>query len=154
LAFNCVPDFARIGCSSFCVWGALSADGNTLTGRNLDWFTSNYSAMGQMNLIIVQAAQPERGVLGWVSVTWPGLIVNLTGMNSEGVTVCVQDSAFGYSWRKAGSTPRGFTLREAIETAHPTTAFDDVARILRAHHCVIGNNIPVTVPYDGHTIPS
>src|SRR5262249_10784660 len=85
---------------------------------------------------------------------FPGMVICLTGMNSEGITVSMHDSALGRSWKKPGSTPRGFILREAIETAKTPTVVDDIARVFRSRHVVAGNNIPVAWPYDGKNAPS
>jgi hypothetical protein len=68
-------------------------------------------------------------------------------MNAEGVTVSMHDAGGFPSRGSSGFTPRAFALREALESAHAATAFEDVGRVLRERVCIVGNNVPVTRPY-------
>lgn len=152
LTINCIADALGLACSSFAAWGALTTDGDTLAGRNLDWFVDE-SLFGQ-ELVIVHAPDPARSALGWVSITWPGLIGCYTGMNSEGVTVSVHDVAAGRASEGDQFVPRTFALRDAIEGARADSAVADVARILRSRAVMVGNNVAVTMPYTGNAAPS
>jgi len=152
VAVNCIPDFARMGCSSFAVWGDLAEGGGVLTGRNLDWNT--LTPLQDAQIILVHQLDPDGRAVGWVSVTWPCVIGCLTGMNAEGVTVAMHDVGAGPPTDKFGFTPRGLALREAIEAAHARTAAKDVARVLRSRRCAVGNNVMVTWPYGGKGSPS
>ncbi|RIK68085.1 MAG: hypothetical protein DCC65_04470 [Planctomycetota bacterium] len=147
VAVACIPELARIGCSSFAAWGPLTADGHTISGRNLDWHRLNALQSGQM--VVAYAPGPEDGRLGWLSVTWPGYIGCLTGMNSEGVTVAMHDVFAGPPTAPLGFTPRGFALRDAVETAHAATAGKDVLAVLRGRIAAVGNNVPISFPYRG-----
>lgn len=147
VAVACIPELARIGCSSFAAWGPLTSDGGTICGRNLDWHRLDTLQSGQM--IIAYAAEPEGERLGWLSVTWPGYIGCLTGMNSEGVTVAMHDVFTGPPTAPLGFTPRGFALRDAVESAHAASAGKDVLAILRGRIAAVGNNVPISFPYRG-----
>ncbi len=145
VAINCIPDLAMFGCSSFAVWGPMTADGSTLAGRNLDW--RRLDALDGSQLVVVYPPQPEQDSLGWVSITWPGYIGCLTGMNAQGVTVCMHDVRARPPTVATGFTPRGLALRSAIESARAASAVEDIGRVLRSHTCVVGNNVPVTIPH-------
>ncbi|MBN2563973.1 MAG: hypothetical protein JXQ75_23910 [Phycisphaerae bacterium] len=148
-AVNCTADFARMACSSFAAWGGLTEDGGTIGGRNMDWTV--IPALQGTSIMLVEVPAADSGAIGWVSMTWPGYIVCTTGMNAEGVTVSMHDVYNPAPSVKTGFTPRGFALREAIESAHAKTAFDDVGRVLRKRVCAVGNNVAVTRPYASDT---
>jgi hypothetical protein len=147
IAVNCTADITRMGCSSFAAWGPMTKDTGTIAGRNMDW--PAVPAMLGALIIVVNVPSADSGGLAWVSVTYPGYLVCQTGMNAEGVTVSMHDAGGFPPEVKAGFTPRGFALREAIESARGSTAFDDVTRVLRDRICAIGNNVPVNRPYTG-----
>lgn len=147
VAVACIPELARIGCSSFAAWGPLTSDGGTISGRNLDWHRLGALQSGQM--IIAYTAEPEGKRLGWLSITWPGYIGCLTGMNSEGVTVAMHDVFTGAPTAPLGFTPRGFALRDAVESAHAASAGKDVLAILRGRIAAVGNNVPISFPCRG-----
>ena len=50
--------------------------------------------------------------------------------------------------------PRGFALRDAIESAHASTAFEDVENVLRSRRCAVGNNVPVNRPSRAGPLPA
>lgn len=81
LVGTCFLDLHKIAaCSTFCVRGASSVTGETVLGRNLD-----FPALGfvhQSNMLVV--TEPE-GRRPFVSVTWPGVLGVLSGMNDAGL---------------------------------------------------------------------
>jgi len=163
LTLNAFADLGRLGCSSFAAWGKATTDGSTISGRNLDWFGDAAEALAGEEIVVAQlpgtrtttngkiaaaaeAAEPGAGPQGWVSVTWPGLTICLTGMNADGVTLAMHDSGGRGKWLRARSTPRGFVLREAIEFTRASSLVDDIGGILRKRHTVVGNNFPASWP--------
>lgn len=163
LTLNAFADLGRLGCSSFSTWGSATPDGGTISGRNLDWFGDASEALSGGQIIVAQLPRGRASALanpvgdtersasvqGWVSVTWPGLTICLTGMNADGVTMAMHDSGGRGKWLKPRSTPRGFAIREALELASPATALEDIAGIFRRRHSVVGNNVPVSWPAHG-----
>ncbi|MFQ5501846.1 MAG: C45 family autoproteolytic acyltransferase/hydrolase, partial [Phycisphaerae bacterium] len=115
VAINCIPDSSRLGCSSFAAWGRLTKNGDTLAGRNLDWIRINVLENNQF--ILCYLREEDSKSFPWVSITWPGLIGCLTGMNQRGVTVSMHDAPAEPPNMRAGFTPRAFALRDAIEAA-------------------------------------
>ncbi|UCE58388.1 MAG: hypothetical protein JSU63_13210 [Phycisphaerales bacterium] len=146
VALNCLADVQAVGCSSFAAWGRLTADGDTIAGRNLD--VPTVVGLSKVNVVIVNTPSDNGKALGWVSVNWPGLTGCFTGMSAEGVTVNLNDAKGHATTVDSGFTPRLFILREAIESARPETAFEDVGRVLRKHKCTVGSNVMVARPYD------
>ncbi len=145
VAINCIPDSSRLGCSSFAAWGRLTKDGHTLSGRNLDWIRIDALADNQFVLCYLREGGGEP--LPWVSITWPGLIGCLTGMNERGVTVSMHDAPADPPNVRTGFTPRAFALRDAIEAAYPESIGKDITHVLRARTVAVGNIVSVTTPY-------
>ncbi len=147
VAANCMGDLLRMGCSSFAAWGSMTADGNTLAGRNMDW--PSCSALKGNQIVIVHVPDANGKAVGWVSVCWPGLIGCTTGMNSEGVTVAMHDSNRPNvpAIQARDCTPSALLYRDAIESAHSRTAVEDVSRIFHRYRTCSAYNMMVTWPY-------
>lgn len=144
VTINCLSDMPRFGCSSFAVWGALTKDGKTLAGRNLDWH--RVPGLDDEEVVVVYQPDAQRRTMGWVSITWPGFIGCLTGMNDEGVTLSVHDVYCDSPTVPVGLTPRGLLLREAIERARLDSAVENVTKVLRASTCRVGSNVAMALP--------
>lgn len=147
VAVNCLADFMKTGCSSFAAWGPMTKDGATIAGRNVDYYTAQ--GLFGTDLVVVNTASDKRSALGWVSITWPGMVCCFTGMNAEGVTVSLHNVEGYPPSVDTGFTPRGFTFRKAIESARSETAFEDVMQVLQEHVSLVGNNVVVTKPFAG-----
>lgn len=148
LAVNCTGDLIRSGCSSFAAWGAITPDGQTIGGRNMDWPV--IPVMLDTMFVLVNVPPAKDGKLGWASVTWPTFVGCLTGMNAEGVTVATHDAGGRAASVSGGFTPYGWIFRDSLESAHAETAKDDVARAIRRSVSIVGNNMMVTLPYSGN----
>ncbi|MDX2199823.1 MAG: hypothetical protein SF069_12745 [Phycisphaerae bacterium] len=156
MAANTVPDWNGLFCSSFSVWGAMSADGNTLTARNLDYdFTPS---MVNAQIIMIQHGAPATADTParkpWIAVTWPGLLGVFTGVNGDNVGVFSHDSNSLPKSHASGFTPRGIIYRETLEQASGSNAMGDVARILRSRRVICGNNLHVCAPRRGDEQPA
>jgi len=146
VAMNCIPDAAGVACSSFAVWGDRTKDGDTIAARNLDWYPARFLIDSQLLIAHIPEENSPRNA--WLSVTWPGMIICLTGMNEHGTTVAMHDVFQTKPSSPGGFTPRGFCLREAIERAKPDNVIESVASVLREHQPLVGNNVPVSFPYE------
>lgn len=163
LTLNAFADLGRLGCSSFAAWGKATKDGETISGRNLDWFGDACEALAGGEIVIAQLPRSRNTAdfgkssidrelptaQGWISLTWPGLTICLTGMNADGVTLAMHDSGGRGKWLRPSSTPRGFALREALEFVRPPSLVDDIRDVLLKRHSVVGNNFPVSFPCVG-----
>ncbi len=145
LVINCLSDRVGPMCSSFAVWGPLTADGATLTARNLDWPRHTWMIGAELVLVQLPSEKPKRE--GWASLTWPGFVGCLSGMNASGVTVAMHDVPVGGPEGILGFTPRGLALREALEKSSGPTAIDEVAALFRKRHVAVGTNIFVSEPW-------
>ena len=139
---NTMADWFGFLCSSFSAWGSLTADGETITARNLDFPYTPSMIRAQ----IVLVRRNEAGRRSWIGVTWPGLIGVYTGFNDAGVTMLMHDAAGLPSSESVGFTPRSLTTREALEHARPESFLDDALAVLRSHRVLVGNNIHVSGP--------
>ena len=142
LVANAMADLLHVGCSTFSVWGRLTGDGQTITGRNLDFPYTAPMAKAQ----IVMARHGASADDGWVGVTWPGLVGVYTAMNSRGVTIALHDAPGLPLSDALGFTPRSITLRMALERAAPATFAGDIQSILCANRVRVGNNIHASAP--------
>jgi hypothetical protein len=139
---NALADWHGVLCSTFSAWGALTADGGTITARNLD-FPSTPSMERAQYVLIYRGDGESRA---WAGVSWPGLIGVYTAMNRDGVTVAMHDAAGLAPSYLDGYTPRSLALRAALEAAEAKTFVEDVRRVFRSHRVMVGNNVHVSGP--------
>jgi len=144
IAVNCIPDAAGLGCSSFAAWGQCTLYGETIAGRNLDWFSMPAMRNSQIVLAVIPAKDEKAAA--WLTVTWPGLVGCLTGMNEHGVTVSMHDADTGPLPSDMKPTPRALILREAIQAAHEISVQKDIISVLSRHRTLVANIIPVAAP--------
>lgn len=77
---TCVDRLQSVMCSTIVVSGAAAKDGEVIFGRNLDF--PGRAVLHRTTVVVVFAPEGKTPV---VSVTWPGLVGVLSGMNAEGV---------------------------------------------------------------------
>lgn len=81
---HAMQEYMLVGCSSFAVWGDNSIDGELLIGRNFDFYINDNFAKNRVILFV----EPDSGYR-FVSVSWPGMIGVVSGMNAKGLTVTI-----------------------------------------------------------------
>lgn len=72
----------NVGCTSAALWGDNTPDNKLLVGRNLDFYFSDAFAENKLILFM----KPDKGI-PFVSVSWPGFLGVVSGMNKEGLTL-------------------------------------------------------------------
>lgn len=157
--FNCFADFFGLMCSTFTVWGDLSAEG-VLTARNLDYPLEGALRTGQFLLVHLDQSDGRKS---FVSLNWPGQVGCVTAMNADGVTLSIHDTPGVLFDPALKYRPRLLQMRSAIEAASGPSAFEDAAKALDTGPTIVGNNVHMSRParfgappavvleYDGRT---
>lgn len=124
LILNFNPDICTTtSCSNVAVYGNRSVTGQTIVGRNTDWFPGTRGQVGNVNAVIYS----KTGSKQVVSFGYLGIIGNLVAINSDGVFVSNLYSATGGTYSAVGRRSVMLDIREAIETS---STVDEVATFL------------------------
>lgn len=124
LVANALGDW---GCSSVTAWGAASATGETLHGRNFDWSIDPQGLFLASHLLAVYDSTEEGA--RWASLTVPGMIGCVTCITEEGVGLSMQN-VFSVEASYGQAMPRTLVARQALAatagSADPVAAQDAV----------------------------
>ena len=98
---HAMQDYMLVGCSSFAVWDSSSFTGGLLVGRNFDFYIGDDFARNR----IVLFCFPTDGYR-FASVSWPGMIGVMSGMNEKGLTVTINAAKSAIPTSSATPTSR------------------------------------------------
>jgi hypothetical protein len=118
-----------IGCSSFAFRAPAERGGHEIVARAFDFEAGEVFDREKVVYLV-----REDGAVPFASVSWPGLVGAVTGMNAAGVFVAVHGARAGEP--TSDGMPVAFSLREVLERAHDT---DEAVAILSAQHPMVSH---------------
>lgn len=142
-----ITDWYPFNCSAFVAWGALAPDG-PVVGRNMDF--GYHPVLVANHLLIYNERLGEKRA--WVSLTFPGIIGAITGVNEAGVCVFTLDAnAALVDLSKAdpsrkGMLPRLLECRRILEEVGLDDPAHEGLRLLEGVPTRWGQNIFVAGP--------
>lgn len=149
-AYNTAGDWYRQGCATFAAWGKNTKDGHVWVGRNFDFLPARAFFTHQM--IVVHEAFGGRKA--WASVSSPGMIGCITGINADGVFGSVHDVFLPLRPLDGEYVPRLLVLRRLMETCSARDLEGQALPILRSSKQMFDNGILLAAPVTDGTTPA
>jgi len=139
---HALQDLALVGCSSFAAWEEKSEDGNLILGRNFDFYVNDAFAENK----IVAFINPKDGY-PFMTVTWPGMVGTVSGMNKEGLTVTI--NAGKSKIPMIAKTPISILTREILQHAQN---IDEAIAIAKKRQLFVSESIMVGSAHDNKAV--
>ena len=128
---HALQDLALVGCSSFAAWGDKTEDGSLIIGRNFDFYAGDAFAKNK----IIAFINPTKGYK-FMSVTWPGMIGVVSGMNEKGLTITI--NAGKSDVPLSAKTPISILTREILQYA---SNIDEAITIAKKRQVFVSESI-------------
>lgn len=123
-----MQDYMLVGCTSFAVWGRESADSSLLMARNFDFYMGEEFAKNKLVLF----EKPDSGY-AYVSVTWPGMLGVVSGMNTEGLAVTINASKLEVP--SSSATPISILVKSILQYASNIEEAEKIAASFKTFVC-------------------
>jgi len=130
LAVQALPDWYPIACSSFVAWGRLSP-GGPVAGRNLDFFVHPVLLDNHIIIVNARSGAGDAAQRAWATITWPGLVGALTGINEDGTVAFIHDANARLGQAPKGCLPRMLAARRILELAGADAPATDALALLK-----------------------
>lgn len=128
-----MQEYMLVGCSSFAAWGSCTADSSLIIGRNFDFYVGDSFARNKIILFM----SPDKGYR-YASVTWPGMMGVVSGMNECGLTVTI-NAAKG-ALPVTSAMPISLLVRKILQEA---SDIQSAFTIAQSHQTFISESILV-----------
>ena len=123
-----MQDYMLVGCTSFAVWGRESADSSLLMARNFDFYMGEEFAKNKLVLF----EKPDSGY-AYVSVTWPGMLGVVSGMNTQGLAVTINASKL--EGPSSSATPISILVKSFLQYASNIEEEETIAASFKTFVC-------------------
>ena len=139
---HALQNLALVGCTSFAADGGLTKDGKLIAGRNFDFYVGDGFAENK----IVALVKPDSGY-GFLSVTWPGMIGVVSGMNEAGLSITL--NAAPSEVPSSSATPISILAREILQYAG---TIDEAMEIARSRKIFVSESLMISSAADGEAV--
>ncbi len=123
-----------VGCTSFALGPTRTRDGHVLVARAFDFEAADVFDIDKTVFVVREA-----GRIPFLSVSWPGLVGVVTGMNAEGVSLVVHGARAGEP--SSDGMAIVFSIREALSQARDA---GEAARILSEQKTMVSHMVLAT----------
>lgn len=137
-----MQDYMLVGCTSFAAWGRESADSSLIIARNFDFYMGEEFARNKLVLF----EKPDTGH-AFVSVTWPGMLGVLSGMNTAGLTVTI--NAAKLETPSMSATPISLLTKKILQYA---SNLEEAWQIAGEYNTFVSESILVGSVNDGRAV--